>query len=120
MANYAPAARPWMRACPAVRGPGRLHGSAIEPLPPHASHAADPPQAAHAPEPRHPKQTGAPPHWNNYVTVVNADESVKKAQSLGAKVFAPPFDVMDVGRMAVLQDPTGAALAVLKPFPTQK
>jgi len=61
------------------------------------------------------KQSGAPPHWNNYVTVKNADESVKKAQSLGAKVFAPPFDVMDVGRMAVLQDPTGAVFQVWEP-----
>jgi predicted enzyme related to lactoylglutathione lyase len=61
------------------------------------------------------KQTGAPPHWNNYVTVADADESVKKAQSLGAKVFAPAFDVMDVGRMAVLQDPTGAVFQVWQP-----
>jgi predicted enzyme related to lactoylglutathione lyase len=61
------------------------------------------------------KQTGAPPHWNNYVTVNSADGSVKKAQSLGAKVLAPPFDVMDVGRMAVLQDPTGAVFQVWEP-----
>jgi len=46
------------------------------------------------------------------VTVANVDETVKKAQSLGAKVFAPPFDVMDAGRMAVLQDPTGAVFQV--------
>ena len=58
------------------------------------------------------RQTGAPPHWNLYVTVANVDESVKKAEALGAKVFAPPFDVMDVGRMAVLQDPTGAVFEV--------
>jgi predicted enzyme related to lactoylglutathione lyase len=58
------------------------------------------------------RQHGAPPHWNNYVTVTNVDESVKKAEGLGAKVFAPPFDVMDVGRMAVLQDPTGAVFQV--------
>ena len=54
------------------------------------------------------RQHGAPPHWNLYVTVASVDESAKKAESLGAKVLAPPFDVMDVGRMAVLQDPTGA------------
>src|SRR5260221_9079604 len=54
------------------------------------------------------KQGGAPPHWNSYVTVKNVDETVKQAQALGAKVFAPPFDVMDAGRMAAgLQDPTG-------------
>lgn len=54
------------------------------------------------------RQHGAPPHWNLYVTVASVDESAKKAESLGATVLAPPFDVMDVGRMAILQDPTGA------------
>ena len=54
------------------------------------------------------RQSGAPPHWNLYVTVANVDEAVKRAEGLGAKVLAPPFDVMDAGRMAVLQDPTGA------------
>ena len=55
---------------------------------------------------------GVPPHWNMYVTVASTDEAVKKAQSLGATVLAPPFDVMDAGRMAVLQDPTGAVFQV--------
>jgi predicted enzyme related to lactoylglutathione lyase len=61
------------------------------------------------------RQHGAPPHWNSYVTVKNVDEAVKKAEGLGAKVFAPPFDVMDAGRMAVLQDPTGAVFQVWQP-----
>ena len=54
------------------------------------------------------RQAGVPPHWNLYVTVKNADESAKRAEQLGGRVLAPPFDVMDVGRMAVVQDPTGA------------
>lgn len=58
------------------------------------------------------KQSGAPPHWNSYVTVANVDESAKKAESLGAKLFMPPFDVMDAGRMAILQDPTGAVFQI--------
>ena len=58
------------------------------------------------------KQTGAPPHWNAYVTVKNVDESAKKAQELGGTVLAPPFDVMEAGRMAVLQDPTGAVFQI--------
>lgn len=58
------------------------------------------------------RQQGVPPHWNSYVTVSNADEAVKRAQSLGGNVLAPAFDVMDVGRMAVLQDPTGAVFQV--------
>jgi len=58
------------------------------------------------------RKAGVPPHWNLYVTAGNADDTTKMAAQLGAKVIAPPFDVMDVGRMAVLQDPTGAVFCV--------
>jgi uncharacterized protein len=61
------------------------------------------------------RQHGAPPHWNAYVSVTSADETTKRAQELGASVLAPPFDVMDAGRMAVLQDPTGAVFQVWQP-----
>ncbi len=33
------------------------------------------------------RQAGAPPHWNAYVTVANADETVKKAESIGAEIL---------------------------------
>jgi predicted enzyme related to lactoylglutathione lyase len=61
------------------------------------------------------RQRDAPPHWNAYVTVANADETVKRAKELGATVLAPAFDVMDSGRMAVLQDPTGAVFQIWQP-----
>ena len=61
------------------------------------------------------RQHGVPPHWNAYVSVASADESAKRAQELGGKVLAPAFDVMDAGRMAVLQDPTGAVISVWQP-----
>jgi predicted enzyme related to lactoylglutathione lyase len=61
------------------------------------------------------RQGGAPPHWNLYVTVASADETVTRAAALGGRVLAPAFDVMDAGRMAVLQDPTGAAFCVWEP-----
>jgi predicted enzyme related to lactoylglutathione lyase len=61
------------------------------------------------------RQSGAPPHWNSYVTVTNVEETVARAKTLGAEVLAPPFDVMDAGRMAVLRDPTGAAFEVWEP-----
>ena len=57
-------------------------------------------------------QQNIPPHWNCYVTVANVDDAAKKAESLGGKTILPPFDVMDVGRMAVIVDPTGAALCL--------
>ena len=51
-----------------------------------------------------------PPHWNCYVTVASVDEATRRAGELGASVTAEPFDVMDIGRMSVIADPTGAAL----------
>lgn len=56
-----------------------------------------------------------PPHWNSYVTVASADDAAARAQELGATIVAPPFDVMDAGRMAVVQDPTGAIVSVWEP-----
>src|SRR4051812_38012432 len=53
-----------------------------------------------------------PPHWSCYVTVASADEAAALASEHGADVMAEPFDVMDVGRMAVIADPTGAALCL--------
>jgi len=53
------------------------------------------------------KKRGIPPHWNLYTSTGSADETTKKAESLGAKILMAPFDVMDVGRMSIIQDPTG-------------
>src|SRR5437868_15338541 len=61
------------------------------------------------------RQHGVPPHWTSYIAVASADAAVKRAQELGGRVLAPPFDVMDAGRMAVLQDPTGAVFQVWQP-----
>ena len=55
---------------------------------------------------------GVPPHWNSYVAVGSADEAAKKAKSLGGNVIADAFDVMEHGRMAIIQDPLGAAFCV--------
>lgn len=58
---------------------------------------------------------GVPPHWMSYVSVANADESAAKAKSLGATLMKEPFDVYTMGRMAVIQDPTGAMFALWQP-----
>jgi uncharacterized protein len=55
------------------------------------------------------------PAWLSYVTVEDADATVAKAKDLGANVISEPFDVMTFGRMAVLQDPTGAVFAIWQP-----
>ena len=61
------------------------------------------------------KSQGVPPHWLSYVSVASADESATKAKSLGGTVIKDPFNVMDVGRMAVIQDPTQAVFALWEP-----
>ncbi|MGA7293776.1 MAG: VOC family protein [Terriglobales bacterium] len=53
-----------------------------------------------------------PPHWAIYVAVDDADTAAAKAAQLRGKVLAPAFDVMDAGRMAIVQDPTGAKFCI--------
>jgi predicted enzyme related to lactoylglutathione lyase len=55
---------------------------------------------------------GVPSHWGIYVEVENTDASADKAKQLGGNVIVAPFDVMDYGRMAVVQDPTGAFFCI--------
>ena len=58
------------------------------------------------------RKQGVPPHWLSYVAVTDADASAARSKELGGTVLLDPFDVMTIGRMAVIQDPTGAVFAV--------
>jgi len=58
------------------------------------------------------RSQGIPPHWMLYISVESADDAVQGAAQAGGKVLAPPFDVFDLGRMAVIQDPTGAVFCI--------
>jgi uncharacterized protein len=71
-------------------------------------------RAAAALSPQQPDEAaqGIPPHWNVYVTVADVDEAAAKAGEAGGTVLAGPFDVLDVGRMAVIADPAGAVLCL--------
>ena len=60
-------------------------------------------------------QHGVPPHWGLYIAVENTDAYAARASELGGKVLAGPFDAGDAGRMAILQDPTGATFCVWQP-----
>jgi uncharacterized protein len=71
--------------------------------------------AAISPQMQSQREAGAPPAWNSYITVQSADATADKAKGLGGNVLAPPFDVMDLGRMAVIQDPQGAVFMVWEP-----
>jgi uncharacterized protein len=71
--------------------------------------------AAIARQPDQQREAGVPAMWNNYISVADADATAARAKELGAIIHAPPFDVMEVGRMAVLQDPLGAFFMLWQP-----
>jgi predicted enzyme related to lactoylglutathione lyase len=58
-----------------------------------------------------------PPHWLPYFAVADTDAAVSTATAQGGNVLAPAMDVPEVGRIAVLTDPSGAVFAVIKPVP---
>ena len=59
--------------------------------------------------------SGMSAHWLPYVSVDDVDVAFTRAQKLGAEIPMPPKDIPGIGRSGVLQDPTGALLALMKP-----
>jgi predicted enzyme related to lactoylglutathione lyase len=60
------------------------------------------------------QQPGAGSAWLAYIKVPKLDETVVRAQKLGASVVAPRTEIKDVGWFAVLQDPSGARIGVFE------
>jgi predicted enzyme related to lactoylglutathione lyase len=58
-------------------------------------------------------QEGEPPNWMTVFTVADVDATAALARELGGSVLAEPFEIPDVGRFAVLQDPVGAVFGVI-------
>lgn len=58
---------------------------------------------------------GQPTAWSVYIDTEDADATAKKVEAGGGRVVAPPFDVLEAGRMAVFQDPAGAFISVWQP-----
>ncbi len=55
---------------------------------------------------------GIPPHWNSYITVDDLEAATERAGELGGTIIEQPFEVMEAGRMSVIQDPTGGIVAL--------
>jgi uncharacterized protein len=60
-------------------------------------------------------QEGQPPAWTTYVSVEDADATAAAVKGAGGTVMAEPMDVMDLGRMAIFADPTGAVFGIWQP-----
>jgi predicted enzyme related to lactoylglutathione lyase len=60
-----------------------------------------------------PKQMNeAPTAWTVYIGSADAEDTVKKAQAAGGNVVVPTMAVGDQGKMAIIQDPSGAMLGI--------
>jgi predicted enzyme related to lactoylglutathione lyase len=55
---------------------------------------------------------GAPSAWLPYVAVQDIQASTKKAKDLGAKILKDVTEVMGMGWLSILTDPTGAAFGL--------
>ena len=58
------------------------------------------------------------PHWMSYVSVANLEKAIEKAQGLGATLIVPAKAAGQMGRLAVILDPTGAHIALWEAFKT--
>lgn len=61
------------------------------------------------------KAMNIPPHWMGSTRVEDVDASAAKVEELGGKILKPAWDIPEVGRLAVIADPQGAALALFQP-----
>jgi predicted enzyme related to lactoylglutathione lyase len=56
-----------------------------------------------------------PPHWLGHVRVDKLEETIENAKQAGGKLAAGPFEMGEVGRMAIITDPQGAHLSAYEP-----
>ena len=54
----------------------------------------------------------APSAWTTYLATEDADTTAARIKGAGGQLMMDPMDVMDVGRMAIAMDTTGAAFGI--------
>jgi uncharacterized protein len=59
----------------------------------------------------------APPHWFAYIEVDDVDHRVALIEENGGKVMRPPFNIPNVGRIAIVVDATGAVIGFMTSTP---
>jgi uncharacterized protein len=66
-----------------------------------------------------PEFDGVPESWMSFLAVDDVDARVAKAEKAGAKLVMPIFDVPNVGRIAMLLEPSGAGIGWMTPVGVQ-
>lgn len=54
--------------------------------------------------------------WVTYFSTSDIDRTIERVKANGGQVFFPPMQVMDVGWMALVMDPTGAVHGLWQPI----
>ena len=62
-----------------------------------------------------PQFAGLPEHWMGYIAVDDIDKRVAALKEAGGTVMREPWDVGEVGRIAIVADPGGAAQGWMTP-----
>lgn len=60
------------------------------------------------------EQAGAPAGWFAYIGVEDVDAKARELVAAGAVQHAPPTDIPDVGRFAMLADPQGVPFYIMR------
>lgn len=58
---------------------------------------------------------GIPDYWFTYISVDDVDAACQRVQATGGQVLKPPYDIANVGRIAVICDPEGAVIGIGTP-----
>lgn len=56
-----------------------------------------------------------PPHWLVYLEVDDMAKAIEDTRATGGKVLREPFDIPGVGTIAIIAEPSGAGIGLLKP-----
>lgn len=57
----------------------------------------------------------APTDWFTYIAVDDVDAAVAATREMGGQVMREVFEVQGVGRIAIVKDPSGAAVGIMTP-----
>ena len=55
-----------------------------------------------------------PTGWYVYINVDDVDASAAKVVELGGKLLVPPYDLENIGRMTLIEDPQGAKAFLMR------
>ncbi len=66
-------------------------------------------------QPPHLREAGILPSWTSYINVENLEHTIGRSVEAGSTVIMEPMEISPEGRMAMIADPSGAAVGLWQP-----